>query len=121
MNINTKNKKEKNFITILPPKNMVDNKKQENRMLLYSPKKNKAKGKEEYSTLNPETSSDSPSVKSKGALLVSATKVIKNITKIGVMKKNKLPHTCWYSINFSKEKDPLNKHIVFIKKPKDTS
>lgn len=30
----------------------------------------------EYSTLNPDTNSDSPSVKSKGALLDSATKEI---------------------------------------------
>lgn len=34
--------------------------------------KNKAKGEEPYSVLNPETSSDSPSLKSKGARLVSA-------------------------------------------------
>ena len=42
------------------------------RMLEYSAKKNRAKGPPAYSTLKPETSSDSPSVKSKGARLVSA-------------------------------------------------
>lgn len=42
------------------------------RMLVYSARKNKAKGPPAYSTLNPETSSDSPSVRSKGARLVSA-------------------------------------------------
>lgn len=42
------------------------------RMLAYSARKNKAKGPPAYSTLKPETSSDSPSVRSKGARLVSA-------------------------------------------------
>jgi len=43
------------------------------RMLAYSARKNRAKGPPAYSTLNPETSSDSPSVRSKGARLVSAS------------------------------------------------
>lgn len=43
-----------------------------NRMLAYSARKKRAKGPPAYSTLNPETSSDSPSVRSKGARLVSA-------------------------------------------------
>lgn len=42
------------------------------RMLEYSARKNRAKGPPAYSTLKPETSSDSPSVRSKGARLVSA-------------------------------------------------
>jgi len=42
------------------------------RMLAYSARKNSAKGPPAYSTLNPETSSDSPSVRSKGARFVSA-------------------------------------------------
>lgn len=41
-------------------------------ILAYSARKNRAKGPAAYSTLNPETNSDSPSVKSKGARLVSA-------------------------------------------------
>lgn len=41
-------------------------------MLAYSARKNRAKGPAEYSTLNPETSSDSPSVRSNGARFVSA-------------------------------------------------
>lgn len=56
----------------------------------YSARKNKAKPILEYSTLNPETSSDSASGKSKGALFVSAsieTKNIKNKGKKGTMKK----------------------------------
>lgn len=42
------------------------------RILAYSAKKNSANGPPAYSTLNPETSSDSPSVKSNGARFVSA-------------------------------------------------
>lgn len=41
-------------------------------MLAYSAKKNKANDPPAYSTLKPETSSDSPSVRSNGARLVSA-------------------------------------------------
>lgn len=42
-------------------------------MLPYSARKKRAKGPAAYSTLKPETSSDSPSVRSKGARLVSAS------------------------------------------------
>jgi len=49
----------------------------------YSAKKNKAKPILAYSTLKPETSSDSASGKSKGALLVSANIDIKNIKNNG--------------------------------------
>ena len=52
-------------------------------IVLYSAKKNKAKPMLEYSTLKPETSSDSASGKSKGALLVSAKILIKNIKNEG--------------------------------------
>lgn len=41
-------------------------------MLAYSARKNRANGPAAYSTLNPETSSDSPSVRSNGARFVSA-------------------------------------------------
>ena len=44
-----------------------------NRMLAYSARKKRANGPPAYSTLKPETSSDSPSVRSKGARLVSAS------------------------------------------------
>lgn len=42
-------------------------------MLAYSARKNKANGPAAYSTLNPDTSSDSPSVRSNGARFVSAS------------------------------------------------
>jgi len=56
----------------------------------YSAKKNKAKPILAYSTLKPETNSDSASGKSNGALFVSANIDIKNIKnngKNGIMKK----------------------------------
>jgi hypothetical protein len=56
----------------------------------YSARKNNAKPMLEYSTLKPETSSDSASGKSKGARFVSAkidTKNIKNRGKKGIIKK----------------------------------
>lgn len=53
------------------------------RMLAYSARKNRAKGPPAYSTLKPETSSDSPSVKSKGARLVSARVEIYHIAARG--------------------------------------
>ena len=43
------------------------------RMLAYSARKNRANGPPAYSTLKPETSSDSPSVRSNGARFVSAS------------------------------------------------
>ena len=47
-----------------------------NKILLYSARKNRTKLLDLYSVLNPETSSDSPSEKSKGVRLVSARKEI---------------------------------------------
>jgi hypothetical protein len=49
----------------------------------YSARKKRAKPILEYSTLKPETNSDSASGKSKGALLVSARILTKNIKKRG--------------------------------------
>lgn len=53
------------------------------RMLAYSARKKRAKGPPAYSTLKPETSSDSPSVKSNGARLVSARVEIYHIAAKG--------------------------------------
>lgn len=49
----------------------------------YSARKNRANGPAAYSTLNPDTSSDSPSVRSKGARLVSANVEINHIMARG--------------------------------------
>lgn len=54
------------------------------RMLAYSAIKINANPTLPYSMLNPETSSDSPSAKSKGVRLVSAKEEIKNIMTIGI-------------------------------------
>lgn len=66
-----------------------------NRMLQYSAKKIKANPPLLYSTLNPETNSDSPSAKSKGLRFVSAKLEISQQTVKGApTPKN---HTyCWY-------------------------
>lgn len=54
------------------PKNRIADSVFIRRIFAYSARKRRAKGPPAYSTLNPETSSDSPSVRSKGARLVSA-------------------------------------------------
>lgn len=54
------------------PKNKIVDSVFISRILEYSARKNSAKGPPAYSTLNPDTSSDSPSVRSKGARFVSA-------------------------------------------------
>ena len=61
------------------------------RILAYSAKKNRANGPPAYSTLKPETSSDSPSVRSKGARLVSAKVEMYHIAARG--QAGKTSHT----------------------------
>lgn len=56
-------------------------------MLAYSARKNRANGPAAYSTLNPETSSDSPSVRSKGARFVSASVEMYHIIANGQVEK----------------------------------
>jgi len=68
-----------------PPKNKLTTKTLINKMLPYSAINNTANPTPPYSILKPETSSDSPSAKSKGARCVSATQDtnhIKNIKKL---------------------------------------
>jgi hypothetical protein len=75
-----------------PPKNMITVKTLINIMEPYSARKNNANPIAAYSTLNPETNSDSASGKSKGARFVSAkieTNHIKNMGKNGITKKIK--------------------------------
>lgn len=56
-------------------------------MFAYSARKNKANGPAEYSTLNPDTNSDSPSVRSNGARFVSASVEIYHIIARGQEEK----------------------------------
>jgi hypothetical protein len=58
-----------------------------NKILAYSAKKIKANPPLLYSTLNPETSSDSPSAKSKGVRLVSAKQEANQTKAKGKLKK----------------------------------
>jgi hypothetical protein len=72
-----------------PPKNKITVKTLIKMIDPYSARKNRAKPILAYSTLKPETSSDSASGRSKGARLVSAkieTKNIKNKGKNGIKK-----------------------------------
>jgi len=68
-----------------------------NIMLEYSAKKKRAKGPPEYSTLKPETSSDSPSVRSKGARFVSAKVDTYQIKQMGAqVRRNQ--ESSWASV-----------------------
>lgn len=65
------------------PKNRIAERVFIRRMFEYSARKKRAKGPAAYSTLNPDTSSDSPSVRSNGARLVSARVEIYHIAARG--------------------------------------
>lgn len=65
------------------PRNSTADKVFINRMFAYSARKKRAKGPPAYSTLKPETSSDSPSVRSNGARFVSAKVEIYHIAASG--------------------------------------
>jgi hypothetical protein len=58
-----------------------------NKILAYSAKKIRANPPLLYSTLNPETNSDSPSAKSKGVRFVSANEELNQTKEIGKTKK----------------------------------
>lgn len=65
------------------PRNSTADKVFINRMFAYSARKKRAKGPPAYSTLKPETNSDSPSVRSNGARFVSAKVEIYHIAASG--------------------------------------
>lgn len=71
-------------------------------ILVYSAIKNSANGPAAYSTLNPDTNSDSPSVRSNGARFVSARVEINHIIAIG--QAGTINHICsWVTISVCKE------------------
>lgn len=77
-------------------------------ILAYSAKKKNTNITAECSVINPETSSDSASAKSKGGLLVSAIDPIKNMINIG--NKGTTNHIAlWASIFTVKFKLPVSK------------
>lgn len=78
----------------IPPRNITVIISLINKILAYSARKIKANPPLLYSTLNPETSSDSPSAKSKGVRFVSANIEVKNILNKGnIIKMNQ--HVFW--------------------------
>jgi hypothetical protein len=74
-----------------PPRKIVENRNPVNMMWAYSAKKNKANVIPGYSTLNPDTNSLSPSVRSNGALFVSATQQTKYMNPINIKGKRRTP------------------------------
>lgn len=89
-------------------------------MLAYSARKNKAKGPPAYSTLNPETSSDSPSVKSKGARFVSASVEMYHIPargQAGMMSQM----LSWVTLKVCKVNPPVNMMALSRIRPRLTS
>jgi len=89
-------------------------------ILEYSAKKKKTKITAACSVINPLTSSDSASAKSKGALFVSATDPIKNITNTG--NKGKINHIILcVSILIVKFKLPVNIITINITELKTNS
>lgn len=103
------------------PKNSIVNRKLIRIMWEYSAKKNKANCIEEYSTLYPDTSSDSPSVKSKGALLVSANADIRNIAAAGSKGIIKGKLVCWALVISKRLSEPAHRITVRIIRPMETS
>ena len=87
---------------------------------LYSARKNNANPILEYSTLNPETSSDSASGKSNGGLLVSAREDIKKITNIGNRGITYHNSFCASTMSF-RFKEPTHKRTFIIIIPIETS
>lgn len=71
----------------LPPRRRIEDSAFINIMLEYSARKNKAKGPPAYSTLKPDTSSDSPSARSNGLRFVSASVEMYQIIDIGMQVK----------------------------------
>lgn len=76
---------------------ITKDKKDKNKILAYSAIKIKAKPPAPYSILNPDTSSDSPSAKSNGVRLVSATQETTHIKNKGNINK----------VNFKAAKDSI--------------
>ena len=69
-------------------------------MLVYSAIKNNANGPAAYSTLNPDTNSDSPSVRSKGARFVSARVEINHIMAMGQAGRSN--HMCSWVVKIGR-------------------
>lgn len=91
-----------------------------NKMFAYSARKKSANGPPAYSTLNPETNSDSPSVKSKGARFVSARVETYHIVASGQAGKISQIDSC-VMLNIWRVKPPVKTIIDRRMRPKLTS
>src|SRR5262245_18900227 len=94
-------------------------------MAMYSPKKNRRNGVEEYSTAKPATSSDSASTRSNVGRFVSAnadTKKITNIGKSGSQNQLNIPYLpiCASTIA-DRLSEPAHSRTVMMTKPIETS
>lgn len=90
------------------------------RMLAYSARKNRAKGPPAYSTLKPETNSDSPSVRSKGARFVSARVEIYHIAARG--QAGKISQTLsWATLKVCSVNPPVKMMMFSRIRPRLTS
>lgn len=91
-----------------------------NRILAYSARKNSANGPPAYSTLNPDTSSDSPSVRSKGARFVSASVEMYHMAASG-QAGSKSQIVSWVVLNICSVKPPVKIMVDSRIRPRLTS
>src|SRR5262245_19707754 len=107
-----------------PPKKRIDIIAHISTMLRYSPTMNSRYGVEEYSTIEPATSSDSASGRSKGGRLVSASAEMKKSTNIGKSGLNtnqpRMSGPCARTIS-ERLSEPANRRTVMSTKPIETS
>lgn len=89
-------------------------------MLAYSARKNRANGPPAYSTLKPETSSDSPSVKSNGARFVSARVEMYHIAARGQAGNTSQMLSC-VMLNVCRAKPPVKMIVLSKISPRLTS
>lgn len=89
---------------LLPPRNKSTLNAFINIIFLYSAMKNRANGPPAYSTLYPDTSSDSPSVRSNGARLVSANEDMNHIKDSGTIGSKNHIDSCMFMI-FARENE----------------
>lgn len=90
------------------------------KMLVYSARNNSANGPAENSTLNPDTNSDSPSVRSNGDRLVSANVDVNHIMASG--HDGSSSHMCsWVSMNSISEYPPDIMDTEIMINPRVTS
>ena len=90
------------------------------RMLAYSARKNRANGPPAYSTLNPETNSDSPSVRSKGARFVSARVEIYHIAAKG-QAGSSIQTLSWAMLKVCRVNPPVKMIVLRRIRPRLTS